>query len=130
MSYGGKGGGGLGDGGGDGERDTESKYERLYEADLDPFKEFDSRECGWLVGLLVSCVFVLFLHLPLLRRRHTQHSVEFPTPSRDTTAGGSGRSPDAKFRQLCFISCPVVGVAPFRRASSAGGCCSSGGGHG
>ncbi|CAN0188592.1 unnamed protein product, partial [Ectocarpus sp. 8 AP-2014] len=49
MSYGGKGGGGGGgggleDAGGDGERETESKYERLYEADLDPFKEFDSQE--------------------------------------------------------------------------------------
>lgn len=45
MSYGGKGGGGgLEDAGGDGERETESKYERLYEADLDPFKEFDSRK--------------------------------------------------------------------------------------
>ena len=48
MSYGGKAGGlgdGGGGGGGGGERDTESKYEQLYEADLDPFKEFDSREC-------------------------------------------------------------------------------------
>ncbi|CAM9923058.1 unnamed protein product, partial [Ectocarpus sp. 4 AP-2014] len=45
MSYGGKGGGGGSeDAGGDGERETESKYERLYEADLDPFKEFDSRK--------------------------------------------------------------------------------------
>ncbi|CAM9495794.1 unnamed protein product [Ectocarpus sp. 6 AP-2014] len=47
MSYGGKGGGGGGgleDAGGDGERETERKYERLYEADLDPFKEFDSQE--------------------------------------------------------------------------------------
>ncbi|CAM9488014.1 unnamed protein product [Ectocarpus sp. 12 AP-2014] len=45
MSYGGKGGGGgLEDAGGDGERETEGKYERLYEADLDPFKEFDSQE--------------------------------------------------------------------------------------
>eukprot|EP00903_Cladosiphon_okamuranus_P006725 g6562.t1 len=43
MTYGGKG-GGLNDGGGDAERDTESKYERLYEEDLDPFKEFDSQE--------------------------------------------------------------------------------------
>lgn len=46
MSYGGKGGGvSLEDGGGGhAERDTEKKYEMLYEADLDPFKEFDSRE--------------------------------------------------------------------------------------
>lgn len=52
MSYGGKG-GGLDDGGGDGERGTESKYEKLYEADLDPFKEFDFREC-------LVCFFVCF----------------------------------------------------------------------
>ncbi|CAM9685048.1 unnamed protein product [Scytosiphon promiscuus] len=48
MSYGGKGGGvGLEDGGGgagNAERETEKKYEMLYEAELDPFKEFDSQE--------------------------------------------------------------------------------------
>lgn len=50
MSYGGKGqgmeGGGLGGGVGDSaaERSTESKYSKLYEEDLDPFREFDSRE--------------------------------------------------------------------------------------
>lgn len=43
MSYGGKG-GGLDGGGGDAERATEAKYEKLYEDDLDPFKEFDSRK--------------------------------------------------------------------------------------
>lgn len=62
MSYGGKGGGGGGleDPGGDGERETESKYERLYEAGLDPFKEFDSRK---------SCVHV-YIHVePISRLR-------------------------------------------------------------
>lgn len=60
MSYSGKGGGGLNDGGGgDAEQDTESKYERLYEEDLDPFKEFDSREC-WLVVRLNSFLFLFF----------------------------------------------------------------------
>lgn len=44
MSYGGKG-GGLEGAGGDGEQETESKYREVYEADLDPFKEFDSRKC-------------------------------------------------------------------------------------
>ncbi|CAM9628987.1 unnamed protein product [Pylaiella littoralis] len=41
--YGGKG-GGLEGAGGDGEQETESKYREVYEADLDPFKEFDSQE--------------------------------------------------------------------------------------
>lgn len=57
MSYGGKG-GRLDDGGGDGEGDTESKYERLYEEDLDPFKEFDSRE--WYPYLVVIVFIVTF----------------------------------------------------------------------
>lgn len=63
MSYGGKG-GGLEGGGGDGERETESKYEGLYEADLDPFKEFDSRECGcWLYLRLIDRLIVDRLRL-------------------------------------------------------------------
>lgn len=62
MSYGGKGGGGSVEdgnagGGGDAERDTEKKYEMLYEAELDPFKEFDSRKsasCSARMRLIVS----------------------------------------------------------------------------
>lgn len=53
MSYGGKGGGVEG-GGADGEWETESKYEKLYEADLDPFKEFDSRKLCCLDASLVQ----------------------------------------------------------------------------
>lgn len=49
MSYGGKGGRSEEEGGGGGgaERATESKYEQMYENELDPFKEFDSRELAF-----------------------------------------------------------------------------------
>lgn len=48
MSYGDKGSGSDGAGSGAGaeaEQLTESKYRQLYEEDMDPFKEFDSRMC-------------------------------------------------------------------------------------
>ena len=46
MSYGGKGGRSEEESGG-AERATESKYEKMYEDELDPFKEFDSRELAF-----------------------------------------------------------------------------------
>ena len=79
MSYGGKGGRSEEESGG-AERATESKYEKMYEDELDPFKEFDSRELafffrtpaagvsrllkrvtrmltfGWLLGLLFNAL--------------------------------------------------------------------------
>ena len=56
MSYGGKGGRFEEEGGGSGsaERATEGKYEQLYENELDPFKEFDSRELAFL--FLTRCL--------------------------------------------------------------------------
>ncbi|CAM9291027.1 unnamed protein product [Laminaria digitata] len=50
MSYGGKGGRSeeeSGGGSGGAERATESKYEQMYENELDPFKEFDSRKLAF-----------------------------------------------------------------------------------
>lgn len=59
MSYGGKGGRSEEESGGSGsaERATEGKYEQMYENELDPFKEFDSRELAFLFSDTVGMRF-------------------------------------------------------------------------
>lgn len=50
MSYGGKSGRSVEESGGGAERATETKYEQMYENELDPFKEFDSRELAFFLS--------------------------------------------------------------------------------